>query len=500
MTMIPLANAATTGVVVLLIIISLIYGVTVQGRRNARLPPGPPTLPIIGNLHQLPRDKGYLQFAKWAKEYGQIYSLKIASRTMIVISSRRLVKEIMDKKNSISGFRPPAYAVNNLIYKGDFLLLMNPDDAKFRRERKLIHQFYMDSVCEKRHLPYIIAESAQLMVDILNDSDRWSDHSTRYTNSLIMSTIYGFRTPSTDTVHLHRVLDIAHDLSRVIMPGKLPPVDIFPFLNYLPERLFDNWRSKCRNVAKKSDKLYAEFLDHVIERREKLGSKDTFADKVLEQKGDDAFTRHEVMYLLSTVLDAGTDTTSGAFNTLVQMLTQNQHILKDAQEEMDQVVELVVDNYALPKGSSIIVNISGLHHDEKKFPNALEFDPKNYEGKDGLATAYSNAANYEDRDHYGYGFGRRLCPGIHFAERSLFITFSKLIWGFDIAPAKDDQGRPVPINTDWATGYSGGAILHPDHFQTCIKVRSEKKREILLRDFEEAKKLFSTLDAPPREN
>lgn len=149
---------------------------------------GPPTLPIIGNLHQLPRDKGYLQFAKWAKEYGQIYSLKIASRTMIVISSRRLVKEIMDKKNSISGFRPPAYAVNNLIYKGDFLLLMNPDDAKFRRERKLIHQFYMDSVCEKRHLPYIIAESAQLMVDILNDSDRWSDHSTRYTNSLIMST------------------------------------------------------------------------------------------------------------------------------------------------------------------------------------------------------------------------------------------------------------------------------------------------------------------------
>lgn len=150
--------------------------------------------------------------------------------------------------------------------------------------------------------------------------------------------VYGFRTPSTDTVHLHRVLDIAHDLSRVIMPGKLPPVDIFPFLNYLPERLFDNWRSKCRNVAKKSDKLYAEFLDHVIERREKLGSKDTFADKVLEQKGDDAFTRHEVMYLLSTVLDAGTDTTSGAFNTLVQMLTQNQHILKDAQEEMDQVV------------------------------------------------------------------------------------------------------------------------------------------------------------------
>lgn len=158
--------------------------------------PGPPTLPIIGNLHQLPKDMAFLQFAKWAKDYGPIYSLKMASRTMIVISSRRLVKEIMDKKNSISAHRPPAYAVNNLIYKGDFLLLMNSDDARFRRERKLIHQFYMDSACEKRHVPYITAESAQLMVDILNDPSKFAIHSLRYTNSLIMST-------STDPPSLH---------------------------------------------------------------------------------------------------------------------------------------------------------------------------------------------------------------------------------------------------------------------------------------------------------
>lgn len=161
-------------------------------------------------------------------------------------------------------------------------------------------------------------------------------------------------------------------------------------------------------------------------------------------------------------------------------------------------LEMEIDNYVLPKGSSIVVNISGLHHDENKFSNAFEFDPKNYEGKDGLASAYSNAANYEDRDHYGYGFGRRLCPGIHFAERSLFITFSKLIWGFDISPAEDDQGQPIPLNTDWATAYSGGAIVHPDPFPTCIKIRSEKRKETLLREFEEAKRLFSTLDPPPK--
>lgn len=40
------------------------------GRRLPGYPPGPPTLPLIGNLHQIPKKDGYLQFQKWAEEYG----------------------------------------------------------------------------------------------------------------------------------------------------------------------------------------------------------------------------------------------------------------------------------------------------------------------------------------------------------------------------------------------------------------------------------------------
>lgn len=85
-----------------------LWHITRLGQRTKGLPPGPPTLPILGNIHQvssgttqpptglietqMPTRDAHVQFQKWAKEYGPIYSLILGSQVLIVLSSHEAVK------------------------------------------------------------------------------------------------------------------------------------------------------------------------------------------------------------------------------------------------------------------------------------------------------------------------------------------------------------------------------------------------------------------------
>lgn len=147
-----------------------------------------------------------------------------------------------------------------------------------------------------------------------------------------------------------------------------------------------------------------------------------------------------------------------------------------------------VDGKFLPKGTIVFINVYGLHHDEKKFPNPDAFDPDHYAGQTMLAPELASSPDYEARDHYGYGSGRRLCPGIHVAERNLFLAIAKLVWAFDFKPGMNSEGKIVEPDIDNVTGYSEGFLVCAKPFACDIRVRSEKKGETILREYETAER------------
>ena len=59
-----------------------------------------------------------------------------------------------------------------------------------------------------------------------------------------------------------------------------------------------------------------------------------------------------------------------------------------------------------------------------------------------------------ERDHWTFGAGRRICPGVVVAERELWLAISRLLWAFEIRALPDE-----PISLEEYEGLSGRTPL-----------------------------------------
>lgn len=64
-------------------------------KRNRNLPPGPRGFPILGYYPFLP-NKHYLDYAKLAKHYGNVFSYRtVGGKLVVVLNGIDLIKEIL---------------------------------------------------------------------------------------------------------------------------------------------------------------------------------------------------------------------------------------------------------------------------------------------------------------------------------------------------------------------------------------------------------------------
>lgn len=120
--------------------------------------------------------------------------------------------------------------------------------------------------------------------------------------------------------------------------------------------------------------------------------------------------------------------------------------------------------------------------DESLHDDPTAFKPSRYLDKPLPAADYININDPYQRDHFTYGAGRRVCPGVHVAERSLFINIVRTLWGFDIAKLKDKNGNVVEPETEMAPGF----LSVPKPFKASIKPRSPQHEKVIREAFNEA--------------
>ncbi|KAJ7170769.1 cytochrome P450 [Mycena crocata] len=505
----------------------LVYRVLKIGSRDKSLPPGPPTVPILGNINIFPRFLAYRQFAKWASEYGDIYSLKIGSGTVVVIQSSQAILEIMDKNSASTSDRPPNHFVD-IMTTGHNLVLARYGKI-WRAMRRGAHEI-LTLKAAIEHRPIQDAESTQLMYELLTSPKDFYDAIRRFSSSVILSVTYGKRAPRLTTKEVKDFFIMHPDYEELLFPGSYAPVDFIPILKYVPAR-FAPWKGMCAKVRKMQQDLYFGLLVEVEERiKAKKEGNGCFMETVIKRADEWGFTRDMVGHLGGTLIEAGSDTTSSFTQSLVLALVAFPEVQRKAQAELDRVVgndrapkyddleqlpyikaivnevhrwrpnapiiphaaiaDVTYRGYTIPAGATIIENLYGLFHDPEVYDDPERFNPDRFIDSE-FGTKPERAKDPGRRNNFAFGSGRRICAGFQVGSYSTHINAINLLWGFNFSPIKDASGKElVPDIYDYAQALAS----FPNLFKCEITPRSPDHARIIRQQFMDYTPLFQAYE------
>lgn len=325
-------------------------------------------------------------------------------------------------------------------------------------------------------------ESKIFLNDLLDakDSEGYTQHLRRYAISVVSSVAYGRRVRDMNHKIVKENQEIDRYLSKTLDLSN-SWVDTWPFLLYLPKWL--QWfRREPEQMRQRDTRVYLGLLNDVRERIENGTAMTSIASKALEKTANWGLSEIEIAYALSAPWQAGVTTSVSIYEIFIIAMLHYPSVMKKAQEELDRVVSTdrlpdfddmerlpytqavmketlrwrpilplgvahsntcddVYNGMFIPKGSRVQANVYAMAQDPEMFSNADLFQPERFlDGKTPTFTA-------------GFGFGRRICPGMYIAMNSFSVLFARTLWAFDIQPKLNELGKPILPETEMMDGH-----------------------------------------------
>ncbi|KIK52200.1 hypothetical protein GYMLUDRAFT_251450 [Collybiopsis luxurians FD-317 M1] len=432
------------------------------GKRHPSLPPDPPTVPLLGNLNKFPTEFAHV------KQYGNIYSLKIGPRTVIVLTSMQAVKELLEKRSASTVDRLSNFMADNIT--GGLNVAFAKYGEEWRVLRKATHAILTPKAAATHR-----AESIQMMYDFRKTPDHFYAHLRRYSNSAIMSVLWA------------------------------------------------PWKDMCEKTRNLQRDLYFGLLDECEGRMKEGEENGCYMEEIIKHREELGLDRELAAYLGGAMIEGGSDSTSSLLQSLCLLLVAFPGVQCKAQEmdrvvgdqriptiddaarlpyiqalvkethRMRPVVPLGVPHlnreaeqyggFLIPKGSTIFVNLY-------IFENPEVFNPDRYINNEFGTKAGVDTSNF--RTGIPFGCGRRICPGIHLTTNSLIIAAMNLVWAFKFERAVDSRsGQAILVSI---SEYQKGMLNSPKPFKYKITCRSSKREELIEREFHNAIHVFEKFE------
>lgn len=451
-----------------------------QTRQQLPLPPSLKPDPIIGHLRSIPSTDEPRVYRDWGLELNSdIVSMTVMGQVIVVINSLDTATELLAKRSSIYSDRPELPMLNDdrLVGWGS-----NTGNIRYgsswRTQRRLTHAVLHKKASEDLW-PVMIKQSRLALQRLLDNPKNFTDEFRRMSGSTLLSSVYGYEVSSSNDGLVKTVESAVHRISEAALAGNFY-VNTILWLKYVPSWLPGaKWKRTANAWRKEIDEMVnvpfnwtkdqianghaAPSILRQMLSQTKVGASN--APKELEEEEDQ---EERIRWATATLFAAGTDTSVATVIVFVLAMVLHPDVQAKAQAEIDALLggsrlpemsdresmpyvccivkevlrwwpvfplgvphaciqDDVYMGYRIPKGATIVGNAWAMCNDPSIYPNPERFYPERF-----LDPSVPNAPVF--------GFGRRSCQGVHFAEATLFITMCTLLTVFDIRPIRDEHG------------------------------------------------------------
>ncbi|XP_022138249.1 isoflavone 2'-hydroxylase-like [Momordica charantia] len=438
---------------------------------SKNLPPGPPSLPVIGHLHLL-REPFHQMLQNLSKKYGPILSLSLGFRSVVVVSSPSAAQECFTKNDIVFANRPRMISGKILNYN-----YTSVGATAYGQHWRIMRRIATTDLLSTHRLNSFInlrQQEVKLWLKNLYQTTGQNNVQVEIRTKLtelsfnialrMMTGKRYFGVDVEDSEEGRKLKKVMKEVS--LLSGASYPAD---FLSVLKLIDYQGFRKRLWKVWAGADGFAQSLIDGRRERKASCSfspeeSRKNMIDTMLSLQDSDPgyYKDHIIKGQILTLLAAGTDTTAGTIEWGMSLLLNHRTIMKKVWSEINEYVgeqrlveeadltnlpflqaiinetnrlfpalpilvpresseDCTIGGYDIPKGTMLVVNVWAIHRDPKVWQDPTSFQPERFE----------NGEVVEANKLLPFGMGRRACPGSGLAHRVVGLALATLIQCFE---------------------------------------------------------------------
>ncbi|PPQ80118.1 hypothetical protein CVT26_012168 [Gymnopilus dilepis] len=341
-------------------------------------PPGPPPLPIVGNVFDFPRQRPWETFSKWAQDYGKLLSflasindllelqgMFIFGRPLVILNSLEAITDLLIDRSAIYSDRP-YFPLLDIVGH----LEANVGFMPYGKEWTALRKVFASGFSKSNLVAYYDSHRRAVMNVLKNfrqDPSRYEDHFKLHAVQLVIDVTYGIQVDSIDhhlvnlaTRVIGTVATLVNPLTLILDPkflGKILPrwmgggmlsrridkwkQELHEFQTWPYEQTKSNMaRSLLCFCGQESGAHKPSFTSHLLQEFEGKAA-DAEEEKMIRQGAAAAYIRYgeySLRIVKPHLVDSVIVQTSAAANTFLLAMLLYPEVQQRAQKEIDSVV------------------------------------------------------------------------------------------------------------------------------------------------------------------